>query len=191
MPRKRFPKGQTKLPDPEVEALAVFKHEMEGPIFNTEVICPFCAFRGRVLEFRTKKSERSKGYSIRMFKCPDCGQKMRRETLLNEMTVSQWARWLYSNVIMYGGYHRISFPKLMERLKGYGWAREFWEAWKAIKEGRVSSDVEDYLEYLVDSSDAERHDCDNYNKGIAGRSSMFCVTCPSYKVCWPKELKDR
>ena len=147
MSRKRFSKGQRKLTSPEVVALTDFKDDMGEPIFNMEVICPFCAWSGRVIQFRTKKSEKSKSYSTKMFKCPDCGQGMRRDTLLKDLTVSEWARWLYTDIIMYGGYHRISFPKLLQRLKEYGWANEFWSAWKAVKEHRETSDVEDYLDY--------------------------------------------
>jgi len=147
MPKKRLPKGQKSLLSPEAEAHTEFKEDMGKLVFNMEVVCPFCAWRGRVIQFRTKKSERSKSFSTKMFKCPDCGQGMRRDTLFRDFTVSEWARWLYTDVIMFKGYHRISFPKLLQRLKEYGWANEFWSAWKAVKDNRTTSDVEDYLDY--------------------------------------------
>jgi len=192
MPRKRLPKGQRSLLDPEVEAVTDFKDDMGKLVFNMEVVCPFCAWMGRVIQFRTKKSEASKSYSTKMFKCPDCGQGMRRDTLLRDLTVSEWARWLYTNVIMYGGYNRISFPKLLQRLKEYGWASEFWSAWKAVKENRTTSDVEDYLDYVKASEAMSAQDardmCDKFKQGLAGRNSMVCSTCDIRDMCWPKEV---
>jgi len=193
MTRHRLPKGQQTL-DPEAEALKEFKEEFgikssSGSIlFNEEVVCPFCAFVGRVMEFRTKKSERSKRYSTKMFKCPDCGQGMRRDTLLKDMTPSEWARWLYFNVIMYHGYDRISFPKLLERLRKYGWASEFWEAWKAAKEGRDTSDIENYIEYARTFAKETRESCPHFGKDT-GRSSIRCTRCDLYGACWPKDVR--
>ena len=189
MPRKRFSDGQSKLTDPESVAITEFKDDVGGPIFNMEVVCPFCAWMGRVLQFRTKKSEKSTKYSTKMFKCPDCGQGMRRDTLLRDFTVSEWARWLYTDVIMYHGYNRISFPKLLQRLKEYGWANEFWSAWKAVKEHRETSDIEDYLDYAKQSAREARDMCDKLKKGLAGRSTMTCITCDMHWVCWPKGVE--
>lgn len=194
MSRKRFAKGQTAL-NPEQEALNRFKEDFSvesqsgNILFNEEVACPFCAYVGRVIEFRTKKSERSKSYSTRMFKCPDCGQGMRRDTLLKDMTPSEWARWLYFDVIMYHGYDRISFPKLLERLKKYGWATEFWEAWKAAKEGRERSDAEAYIDYVRTSARESRSECPHFGKDT-GKNSIRCTSCDLYGVCWPKDVKE-
>ena len=194
MPRKRFAGGQRKLTNPEVVALTEFKEELGGPLFNEEVVCPFCAFKARVIQFRTKKSEKSASYSTKMFECPDCRQNMRRATLLRDMTVSEWARWLYFDIIMYHGYDRISFPKLLQRLKEYGWANEFWSAWKAAKEGRQHSDIEDYAEYMKSSEDSwltketrakeTKRECDNWKNNVAGIRSMFCTPCDKYDTCW-------
>jgi len=189
MPRKRLPKGQRSLIDPEAEALTEFESDMGEPIFNMEVVCPFCAWVGCVIQFRTKKSEESKNYSTKMFKCPDCGQGMRRDTLLRDLTVSDWARWLYTNVIMFRGYHRISFPKLLQRLREYGWAGEFWSAWKAVKEHKGTSDVEDYVEYVRQSARESRDMCDKFKQNLAGRNTMVCSTCDIRDVCWPKGVK--
>lgn len=188
MSKKRLPTGQKTLEEPEVIAIKEFESEL-GPTFNMEVICPFCAFKGRVIEFRTKKSSQSVGYSAKMFECPDCHEKMRRDTIMRDMTVSEWARWLYNDVIKYGGYKRISFPKLSARLKEYGWASEFWEAWKAVKEGRQTSSVEDFIDYVKETAQANRDVCEKYQQHIGGRFSMTCTTCNMYKECWPKQLE--
>jgi len=182
--RRRIPKGQRSLIDPETQALHEFEQGMGESTLNMEIICPFCAFKGKVREFGTKKSAKSESYSTKMFRCPDCGEGMRRKTLLKDITVSEWARWLYTDVIMFGGYNRISFPKLLERLKEYGWAREFWEAWRAIKEHRGTSDVEDYADYLKQSAEEVRNMCDKYKQGLAGKNSMTCTTCEWRKTCW-------
>lgn len=189
MSRKQLPKGQRTLTDPEADALEDFVADMGEPILNVEVVCPFCAWGARAVEFRTKKSEKSKAYSTRMFECPDCGQRMHRTTLLKDMTPSEWARWLYFDVIMYHGYDRISFPKLLQRLKEYGWAREFWEAWRAAKEGRETSDVEDYLDYARQSSKEARDMCDKLKRGLAGKGSIVCTSCDMDEACWPKGVR--
>ena len=189
--KKRLPKGQTKL-FPEFEAISELKEEL-GLILNEEVICPFCGYRSRAIEFRVKKSSKSSKYSTKKFKCPDCGQVMKRSTLLRDMTVSDWARWLYYDVIRASrgkGFHRISFDKLSQRLKEYGWAKEFWEAWKAAKEGRDRSDIEDYLDYLRSASSEMRSKCEKLKSGLTGRNSITCITCENYNFCWPEELRE-
>lgn len=186
MPRKRLEPRQSKLITPEEEAVGEFQLELGGPeVFEQEITCPYCAYNGRVVEFRTKKSETSKQYSTKRFKCPDCAQTMLRDTLFKDMTVSEWARWMYFDVVKYeGGYNRISWEKLLSRLKQYGWAHEFWEAWRAAKEGREHSDVEDFLQYQRDYAQQKRQECPNWQQQIAGRDSMYCVPCPDWKVCW-------
>jgi len=191
MSRKRLPKGQRTLIDPEAQALHEFEQGMGESTLNTEIVCPFCAFRGKVRKFGTKKSAKSESYSTKMFQCPDCYQKMRRQTLLRDMTVSEWARYLYFDVIRESrgsGYNRISFPKLLERLKEYGWAREFWEAWRAAKESRGTSDVEDYLDYMKQSAEEARNMCGKFKQGLAGKNSMTCTTCEWHKTCWADVL---
>ena len=194
MPRKRFAGGQKRLTDPESVAMKEFKGDMGIPLLSEEVVCPFCAFKTRVIQFRVKKSEKSASYSTKKFECPDCGENMRRNTLLRDMSVSEWARWLYFDVIMYHGYNRISFPKLLQRLKEYGWANEFWSAWKAAKEGRQHSDIEDYAEYMKSSEDSYlakekkameiKKKCDNWKNNLTGIRSMLCVPCDDYNICW-------
>lgn len=198
MPRKRFAGGQKSLTDPEAVAMKEFKGDMGIPLLSEEVVCPFCAFKGRVMRFRTKRSPRSISYSTKMFECPDCHERMRRDTLLREMSPSDWARWLYFDVIMYGGHSRINFETLLPRLREYGWATEFWSAWKAAKEGREVSDIEDYVDYKRQHSVGElkswtekerkaketREACENWKQGVAGIKSMFCTPCGEYDTCW-------
>lgn len=184
--RRRLEDTQTKLIAPDVEAMEEFKQELGESLISQEFICPFCAYKATLVNFRMKKSEKSESFSKRKFQCPDCGQNMLRETLLNDMTVSEWARWLYTSIIdSHGkGYERISFPKLFERLKQYGWAGEFWEAWRAAKEGRGTSSVEDYISYLKSAAEEERKNCQTFQENKAGKSSIICVQCEKYKICW-------
>lgn len=162
--------------------------EISPDLFNQELVCPFCAYKGRLIEFRIKKSEKSKEYSTKLFQCPDCGQRMHRETLLKEMTVSEWARWMYNDVIRYeGGYERISWDKLRGpegRLKKYGWATEFWEAFKAAKAGRQRSDIEDFTDYLRYAAKEAREICPKWQQRLAGKTSVVCTQCPDWKICW-------
>lgn len=185
---RRLGKGQAGLISEETTAIMEFRNVL-GSSVNIEVICPFCAWKGKVIEFRNWKSPASKEYSIKMFRCPDCGQRMARRTLFKDMSVSDWARWLYFDVIGYRGYDRIDFPKLLKRLKEYGWANEFWTAWRAAKDGRETSDVEDYADYLRTSANEAKDKCDKFHQGIAGKNAFVCTTCDIYHVCWPKALR--
>jgi len=107
--------------------------------FNTIYTCPFCAYNG---ELRLYSVYGKKGYKKNVFKCPDCGQIMRKETLTREISVKEWASWLYSSIRIFNDhrhpelsfYNRISWEKLSTRLKFYGLASEFWDSWKETKE---------------------------------------------------------
>jgi len=106
--------------------------------FDTRYICPFCGYDG---EFRLFLTVGKNGYSRKKFKCPDCNQIMKKETLIREMSVEEWAKWLYASVRVFSNhkqpelafYNRISWEKLSTRLKFYGIANEFWESWKETK----------------------------------------------------------
>ena len=100
------------------------------------VFCPFCAYRGKLLEFRL--SLKSGGYSRNRYRCPDCGQVMRKTTLKMKVTIEEWAEWLYVSLRTWNKvgerfYDRISWEKLLYRLSRYGFAKKFWVAWEEIK----------------------------------------------------------
>ena len=125
MRRKRLPKGQTKLfPD---EPTIVVKIEEAQP---KKYFCPFCLYEGYLHEFQIMNK---KGASKKRAKCPDCGQKMRMQTLTQKMTPVQLAQFIF-NYQHFWGQHRLSWQKIKSRLKILGISNTFWEAWKQIKQ---------------------------------------------------------
>lgn len=114
--------------------------------YNTLYVCPYCAYEGQLIEFRLKQK---KGYSHHKKQCPDCFNIMFKETLTQEVTIKQWATWLYSTCREIGGYDKIKWTKLFERLKTFGISYEFWDEWKKAKEltaSEIRVIVEGYYE---------------------------------------------
>lgn len=121
------------------------------------VFCPFCAYHGRLIDFRLTL-ERG-GYSRKRYRCSDCGQVMRRTTLLMQTTIEEWAEWLYISIRTWNRdeqrfYNRISWEKLWNRLYKYGFGDRFLKAWKEIKiryrllgEQRFE---DSYIDYIID-----------------------------------------
>ncbi len=102
-----------------------------------KVVCPFCLYVDNIIRFRMKLKRG--GYSRKRYQCPDCNQVMRKKTLTREATLHDLAEWLYVCIRMFNKpnekfYDRISWEKLSDRLKKRGWANDFWESWKTIKE---------------------------------------------------------
>ena len=95
--------------------------------------CPYCMLTGTIDKFQTKIKS---GFSEKMFRCSRCKQGMRRKTLMNDMSPTEYAQWLYAQVALYDGYHRVSWKELLAGLKKHGIANEFWTAWKEAKAKR-------------------------------------------------------
>lgn len=117
---------------------------------KSEYYCPFCAWRGRVIDFRLLK--RGGEISNKKSKCPDCNAVMLRRTLTRKMTPREWARWLYVSIREFGEkfYIKIKWERLWNRLWEFGFGDEFLLAWKDIKsqygEGVVmSKEINDIL----------------------------------------------
>jgi len=115
--------------------------------------CPFCAYRGSLRDFRVRIK---KGYSRKMVRCPDCGEGMKKRTLLRELSLEDWARWLYTSIRVFKDdrtgadfYSRISWGKLLKRLSDYGFASIYWEAWKELKERFHETSGDEIDEILV------------------------------------------
>ena len=97
---------------------------------------------------------------------------MRRATLLMNVTVKEWAEWLYVSLRTWNKegekfYDRISWEKLLRRLKVYGYAELFWNAWKDIKERyNKSGEIKgDYINDIIDKGfilDVQQLKLDSY-----------------------------
>jgi hypothetical protein len=113
--------------------------------------CYLCAYRGKLQEFRMKKS--SGGYSRKRFICPDCNQVMRRRSLFMNITPFEWGALIYSMIREYRKrgeefYHRISFPKLKKRLYNMGINSEFWGGFYTAKDEWSNKERSDFIEKI-------------------------------------------
>jgi hypothetical protein len=109
---------------------------------DLKVTCPYCLFTGNIAQFQIKVK---KGFSEKRFKCPDCGEGMLRNTLINEMGVEEFADWVLDNV-PFGFWKRAKAGVFMKRLKDMGIANEFWSHYKKRKQERGGKTYFDYLE---------------------------------------------
>lgn len=109
--------------------------------YTTKIFCcPFCLYRGDITKFYVKIK---KGVSEKRFKCPECGEVMRRETLTKDMTIEQYAQWVYDT----GAWERIKFSTWKKRLKDYGWSFKFWDEYKRHKT-EMLGETETYQQYI-------------------------------------------
>lgn len=93
--------------------------------FNKIYLCPFCLYKGKYGTFLT---------SIRqdLVKCPECDNSILVETLVKEMTVKEFARWVYRYSFS-GFWQKCNFKIFNKRLMFMGIAREFWDEYKRLK----------------------------------------------------------
>lgn len=101
-------------------------------------ICPFCGTEQRLKDYKIFFND--KGNKITYFKCNECGEKMKRNTLINDLTISEWGEWLYLSIRYYNHetyrfYDRVHFDKLIKNLKFYpkNVRQEFWDGYKEGK----------------------------------------------------------
>lgn len=123
---------------------------------NEIYICPFCAYRGKLISYRIKSDK----YTGKSFQCPDCKQIMRRNTLMRNVTPREWGMWLYASIRVWNKkgeafYDRIkkkpdgkSFV-LADRIKLMGEAvtTDFWGGWNDAKDMDITT-----LRVIVDNA---------------------------------------
>lgn len=80
---------------------------------------------------------------------------MRRETLTQNMTIEQYAQWMYDT----RAWERVKFSTWKQRLKEYGWSYKFWNEYKRHK-AEMSEEAETYERYL------ERKQREEYESGV-------------------------
>jgi len=108
---------------------------------QNKVTCPFCLYTDYISAFYIKLKHGK--VSEKRFKCPDCGEIMRKATLTRKMTIEEFAEWIYAT----HQWDRIKFDKFRERLKEYGISYKFWTAYKQTKE--QAEGAESYQDYLA------------------------------------------
>jgi len=112
-------------------------------LFPDEYSCPYCLFTATISKFLIALE---KGYSEKRMECPDCGQRMLARTLTMDLKPAAYAEWLYMSLLSQGGYERISWKKLVQRLKEKGIAKPFWERWKEVRKPKEDEQYGEYLE---------------------------------------------
>lgn len=107
---------------------------------NEIYICPFCAYRDKLIKFKT-----SGNYTGKTFQCPDCLQVMRRNTLLRKVTPREWGMWLYASIRVWNKHGEKFYDRIKknpngsfvfaDRIKMFGedFTNDFWEGWKEAK----------------------------------------------------------
>lgn len=106
-------------------------------------ICPYCAAYNKLKAYEPKIV----GGKIRSLTCPECKEKMRRETLINSISPREWGAWLYLSIRRYNSnfykfYDKVHMDKLFPNLNKQDFItrRDFWAGWKEAKEGYPGTD---------------------------------------------------
>jgi len=145
--RRRFDHKQTKFFIPQKLVREHIGKEVGLKLFAQyqEVFtCPYCLYTAKEVGFM-QRSDTKKEF-LKKRRCPDCNERMLEITLHKQMTVEEYARWLYQSIILSRGtYDRISWDKLKRRLKAGGVANRFWEAWKRAKKKDYDSEYDGYV----------------------------------------------
>jgi len=117
--------------------------------FIEKINCPYCLYHDYATRFQIKN--KSGKVSEKRFKCPDCGEVMQRKTLFKQMSVEEYAEWIFDTQ----AWERIRFEKFKVRLREMGIAYQFWEHYKKYKDERVG-ETESYEDYLMRKQEEER-----------------------------------
>jgi len=129
-PKKSNPQHSSECPEGQTTTITV----------DDVVYCPYCLHKDSITRFYTKTKH---GVSEKLFKCPECEQGMRKETLTKKMTPEEYAVWMYDTKT----WDRVRFGVWKERLKEYGISWRFWDAYKKHKgEMKETESYEDYIE---------------------------------------------
>ena len=110
-------------------------------VSNKDFFCPFCLFEGVLSRFTLIYNKGGVAY---MAVCPDCKNRMVVRSLVECMTVGEYADWVFGYASS-GFWQKINFRVWSGRLYGLGMSEEFWVRYKELKGGRGES-LEEHLE---------------------------------------------
>jgi len=93
--------------------------------FSKQVLCPFCLEYNALFSFIKKRG---------FFECPVCHNDMMLKTLVKEMNIADFARWVYEYRLS-GFWDKVypNFESWNNKLWKLGIAKEFWENYKRLK----------------------------------------------------------
>lgn len=96
--------------------------------------CPFCLWNAKIHEFKVLLKS---GKPSKMYRCPDCQNQMRQNTLTENRSVEEYAQWCF-DYSSSGFWDKVPFEKFNKRLRNFGMSRRFWKHYKMLKgEGDV------------------------------------------------------
>lgn len=105
--------------------------------FSKLYICPYC---GNYQQLRSYEIVRTKKDRIKFIRCPNCGEKMRKETLLSDITPFEWGSWLYFSIRTYNSnfykfHDKVHMGLIVENLKLQSnyIVNDFWDGWNNAK----------------------------------------------------------
>ena len=119
------------------------------------LICIYCGhYEDNIIGFRYTIKDGT--YSRKSVQCPECKMIMRKDTLLMDITVNEWARYLYYNIRLYkrdNYFEKIKWDSLKKNLNDMGIAKDFWDELKLVKEECEGiSDMNFYLDKSLEIS---------------------------------------
>lgn len=148
--RRKVQKILTEEPPREETPIATVE------ILRRELTCPYCLYTGTAGKFQIRL--KSGAASEKRFKCPDCGEVMRRDTLFGEKTVEEFAEWLYDTQ----AWGRVSFNKFRQRLKDMGISWQFWSHYKEHKKEFAAESPDDY--YMRQQQEAHKEESATFQR---------------------------
>lgn len=132
-----YDKKQTRLTvDGCKENDFIFAQDKKILKFNDLVTCPFCLYFDMLFKFKKVK------YGL--YKCPFCETEMRSTSLILDMDIEKFAKWVFD--YRQQGFFQKLYPNFKEwnkRLWELGIAKEFWEKYKSLKGVTDSDEYED------------------------------------------------
>lgn len=149
----KFDKGgwlKKPAPEPIVEFTTVNANEL--------VVCPFCLYKAQLKVFFISNK---KGISQKRAQCPDCNNTMQMNSLYNDMTIEQYAEWVFG-YRRSGFWQKCPFNTWKDRLYKLGWSGRFWSKYQALKadatdesfEETMNRKAEEYAKELEASGEA-------------------------------------
>ena len=127
-------KPDQRVTPPKVQVVTEF--------FNPKYLCPFCLHEGPMsdYEFKTPKGKVSKRK-----RCPECNNSMIERTLTSEMTVKEFASFVFGYSVD-GFWKKVNYSKFCERLRKLGISYEFWQEYKKLKGKGVLEEEKEHFE---------------------------------------------
>lgn len=128
--------------------------------------CPWCFHSGDLWSFATflKRKKKDLTVSENDCRCPDCGIRLKRQTLIKiyNMDMTAYGEWFWGAVFS-GSYEKVSWDALKARLKAgfsYNDVQPFWTAYWKNKELSLGGwDTEDdddaYEDYAANYTEEE------------------------------------